>query len=187
MTTKDNSDKPPRTGRAKDKPVTTAESKRAAAKTKKSIENDPKPAAKKKPTQPKPKPPAANKAAGKPVTKPGRKATGTAAKVESETACTKANKPVGYTKITSTTKFDADTLVGVRVKLAIGVRKFIANSFEYSQQTYAVDNEDFIRALDRSFKSYALLLPDTRLKGEYPPGQWRIFIDPTGIITRVMR
>ena len=82
---------------------------------------------------------------------------------------------------------DDRNLIGTKVKLKDSIRKFTHNGREYSLPEYTLNDPAFEAKVKMLYKSYKIILPDTRLNSDSNPGRVNIYIDPTGIVTQVTK
>lgn len=84
------------------------------------------------------------------------------------------------------TKPKIDSLVGTKVKLKVGRRKFTARGQEFSLPEYELTDPAFEKTLKSFTTDYKLFLPQTRLSQD-STHKYSIFIDPTGIVTQIKK
>ena len=76
-----------------------------------------------------------------------------------------------------------ENLIGQKVKLK--EEKHIVSGKEYT--TYSVDDPEFVSKVKSMYPNFRLRTSKTRVTADFNPDRINIFIDDTGIITRITK
>jgi hypothetical protein len=84
--------------------------------------------------------------------------------------------------------YTVETILGVKFKLIYGTSEtFTRTGTKITLPSYKLANPADLDNITASFKQFEIILPDTRLTNDRPSGVVLIYIDPTGLVTRVIR
>ena len=84
--------------------------------------------------------------------------------------------------------YTVETILGVKFKLIYGTSEtFTRTGAKITLPSYRLANPADLDNIAASFKQFEIILPDTRLTNDRPSGVVLIYIDPTGLVTRVIR